>query len=170
MIDCFGSQFARFDERTEALGNVIYLDPALVRFNCAANRLEDRCPASLEKEINKIGGDANSIWESTESWSVPEGTLKTLIEIAASGLAIASESAACVLDFEFALGDGWLPYSVDAQRVDGINEKIMEFGIAGIDSPQIREGTIGSDARFFGAASLPLSDRFPVDRNLMLGT
>jgi hypothetical protein len=37
------------------------------------------------------------------------------------------------------------------------------MNLAGIEAPDIREGTIGPDARVLGAASLPLSERFLVE-------
>ena len=40
--------------------------------------------------------------------------------------------------------------------------------LPGVTLPDLREGTVGSDARALGAASLPLSDRFLVDRDAFL--
>ena len=37
--------------------------------------------------------------------------------------------------------------------------------MTGLEIPEIREGTVGADARALGAASLPLFDRFMVDRS-----
>ena len=59
--------------------------------------------------------------------------------------------------------DGWLPESVRADLVRGTAERLVAMKIAGIDLPTIRAGTIGSDARSLGAASLPLSERFLLD-------
>jgi hypothetical protein len=40
--------------------------------------------------------------------------------------------------------------------------------LPGVETPEVREGSIGEDARSLGAASLPLAERFLVDRNAFL--
>jgi len=49
--------------------------------------------------------------------------------------------------------------------VAGVNAKLQGVVAPGIDLPTARAGTIGSDARALGGASLPLSDRFLIDRH-----
>lgn len=124
--------------------------------------------ASLEKALVAQGGDGSMIWESSKSWSVPADVLEQWIAQAAEGLAYAIISATCLVDVERVVIDGWLPKSVRAEIVRRTAERLDEIHVAGIDLPELHEGTIGSDARSLGAASLPLADRFMVDRRTFL--
>lgn len=124
--------------------------------------------ASLEKALVARGGDGSMIWESSKSWSVPDDVLVPWIADAAEGLAYAIISATCLVDVERAVIDGWLPNDVRAEIVRRTSVRLEEIHVAGIDLPILREGTIGSNARSLGAASLPLADRFMVDRRTFL--
>lgn len=124
--------------------------------------------ASLEQALIAGGGSGEMIWENPKSWSVPQAALGEWLSQAADGLAYAIISCACVIDFECVLIDGWLPDVVRTLIVRETARRLQEIRIAGIDVPEIREGTIGSDARALGAASLPLSNRFLVERNAFL--
>ena len=73
-----------------------------------------------------------------------------------------------MIDFQYVLIDGSMPKDVRADLVERTRAKIDRMPLAGVDIPTIREGTIGSDARSLGAASLPLSERFLVDRKAFL--
>ncbi len=108
------------------------------------------------------------IWENPDDWTVPGDILEDWLDKAANGLAHAIISSACLIDFECALIDGWMPEEVRAELVRRTARRLGEISVAGIDVPEIREGTIGHDARSLGAASLPLSERFLVDRSAFL--
>lgn len=126
--------------------------------------------ATLERALAPHGFDTDTIWGNPTSWSVPEEYLDDWLERAAQGLAFAIASCACVIDFECTFIDGWLPPQIRARIVRRTQVLLDGMSVAGIDIPQIREGTIGIDARALGAASLPLSDRFLVDRSGFLKT
>ncbi|MDE0113852.1 MAG: ROK family protein, partial [Albidovulum sp.] len=155
---------------TGATGNAAALGslPVVVKNNKIQQLIDLASLATLENAISNSGGDGNSIWKSTSFWNIPGNTLNDWLDQAASGLAAASVTAACVLDFECAFVDGWLSSEVKTRLVEFANQKIKTMALAGIDTPQIREGAIGSEARSLGAASLPLSDRFLVDRDSRL--
>ncbi|MCH1467221.1 MAG: sugar kinase, partial [Rhodobacteraceae bacterium] len=74
-------------------------------------------------------------------------------------------AASCIIDFECVMVEGWLPEDIRARIVAGVNAKLQGVVAPGIDLPTARAGTIGSDARALGGASLPLSDRFLIDRH-----
>lgn len=117
----------------------------------------------LERAVVAGGGSPNMIWEDPETWSVPDELLEAWIEKAAQGLAYATASAASLIDFEVAIIDGWLPGAVRADLVKRTQVEIGRLNLSGINPPQLREGSIGVDARSLGAASLPLSERFLLD-------
>lgn len=124
--------------------------------------------ASLERAVIEAGGEAQMIWESPHAWTVPDEIVADWTEKAANGLARAIASACSVIDFAAVVIDGWLPDTVRAELVAATAAALARLGMAGIALPSIDEGTIGSDARSFGAASLPLSERFLLDRNAFL--
>ncbi len=122
----------------------------------------------LEQNMIADGGDADGLWLSCENWDVPSAILEDWLGAAATGLADAIQSAACLIDVECVLLDGWLPSDLRADLVRRVDAQVHAETIAGIEAPVVREGTIGPDARALGAASLPLSERFLVDRNAFL--
>ncbi|KHQ53529.1 putative transcriptional regulator, ROK family protein [Mameliella alba] len=123
---------------------------------------------TLEQLVIGEGGDSRLIWDNPTEWNLPGDVLSTWVEKAAEGLAYATLSASCLIDFECVVIDGWLPDSVRTSLVDHTRRRLNEIRVAGIEVPDLREGSIGRDARALGAASLPLSDKFLVDRNAFL--
>jgi predicted NBD/HSP70 family sugar kinase len=123
---------------------------------------------TLERMVIEAGGTREMIWDDPAHWALPDDVLEAWITGAAEGLAYAILSASCLIDFESVMIDGWLPDAVRADLVSRVAARLDQISIAGIQVPQIREGTIGRDARALGAASLPLSERFLVDRNAFL--
>lgn len=124
--------------------------------------------AELERALNAAGENGTEIWESPKTWSIPDRYVEDWLNAAAEGLAYAIASATCIIDFECVMIDGWLPDQVRSSLVKKVSGYLEENRIPGIDVPDIREGTIGSDARSLGAASLPLSNRFLVDSKAIL--
>lgn len=124
--------------------------------------------AALERAILEAGGNPGMIWESPKAWTVPADLLDEWTEQAANGIAWAIASACNVIAFSSAVIDGWLPDEVRHDLVSRIRVALKEFDLAGITPPSVEEGAIGADARSLGAASLPLSERFLLDRNAFL--
>lgn len=121
--------------------------------------------ASLESAVAARGGNGNLIWESPDEWSIARDVLDLWIGEASEGLAHAIASAACLVDVECAMIDGWMPADIRREIVLATRALLRDIHVAGIDLPDVQEGTIGRDAKSLGAASLPLSERFLVDRN-----
>lgn len=124
--------------------------------------------AELEKALVDQGFNGAEIWENPVSWELPSGVLDPWLDEAAAGLAHAILSSSNLIDFECAMIDGWMPEAIRSDLVCRVSASLAGMKHSGIDLPAIREGTIGSDARALGAASLPLSERFLVDRNALL--
>ncbi|MBT8153658.1 ROK family transcriptional regulator [Epibacterium ulvae] len=124
--------------------------------------------AELEHALNASGQSGADIWTSPNSWDISDRFVEDWTTSAAQGLAKAIASATCVIDFECVMIDGWMPSVVRHSLVRKVAEQLEINRIAGIDVPEMREGTIGSDARALGAASLPLSNRFLVDSKAIL--
>lgn len=126
--------------------------------------------AALERLVTLAGGNPGMIWESSQAWTVPAGLVDEWTEQAANGLAWAIVSACSVIDFSCVVIDGWLPGDVRADLVARTRKAMDRFDLTGLTVPIIDEGTIGSDARSLGAASLPLSERFLLDRHATFRT
>lgn len=124
--------------------------------------------ASLEKELIAVGGNADMIWENPKSWSVQDDIVERWMDEACEGLAYAILSAVCLVDFPLVMIDGWLPDDIRAEIVRRTQDRVTSANLAGVAAPDVRAGTIGSDARSLGAASLPLSERFLVDKDTFL--
>lgn len=122
----------------------------------------------LEKALESKSSNSSMIWEDPESWCVPADLLNPWLEKTSDGIAQAVFSSACLIDFQCVLIDGWLPAAVRKELVRRTRLRLAETHLAGIETPEVREGTVGSDARSLGAASLPLSERFLVDRTAFL--
>lgn len=116
--------------------------------------------AVLERSLNAAGKDAGQLWTNPADWGEPGRELEAWIDLAAAGIAHAIISACAVIDFQLAVIDGWMPVHVRARIVDAVARKMAEADHEGLKLPDVRQGTVGADARAFGAASLPLSERF----------
>ena len=124
--------------------------------------------ASLERYLTDAGANTDQLWESPESWDVPADILSRWLDEVASGLAHAILAAAAVIDFEAVLVDGWLPQTIRATLVERTAAKLAGLDSAGIELPQVRQGTVGHQARSLGAASIALSQRYLIDKNALL--
>jgi predicted NBD/HSP70 family sugar kinase len=116
----------------------------------------------LEARMRADGQESASLWAAPDGWQVAPATLDAWVAEAAHGLAHAIAAAASVVDVEAALIDGWLPASLRATLVRETAASLERINLAGITAPEVREGSVGPDARVLGAASLPLSERFLV--------
>lgn len=121
--------------------------------------------ASLESALAASGDETTMIWDMPESWHIPEEPLDTWLDNAAQGIAQAIVSSICLIDVGHVLIDGWMPESMRAALVKRVQRNVAQISVNGVKKPKVIEGSIGSDARALGAASLPLSKRFLVDRN-----
>lgn len=114
----------------------------------------------LERSLREAGHDTEAVWHAAEDWRVPEDLLALWVETTAGGLAQAIPAALSIIDFEAVLIDGWMPPDLRERIVRATQARLARANMTGLNTPDIREGTVGSDARALGAASLPLSQRF----------
>ena len=124
--------------------------------------------ASLERYLIDAGVNTDQLWESPESWDVPAEILDRWLGEVSFGLSHAILAAAAVIDFEAVLVDGWLPQPIRAALVERTAVKLAAMDSAGIELPQVRQGTVGHQARSLGAASIALSQRYLIDKNTLL--
>lgn len=115
---------------------------------------------TLEKALTARGLPAESLYASSEDWGVDPAFLDDWIEGAAHGLAQAILASASVIDFSAAIIDGWMPEEVRARLVAATTRHLGSLNQAGIEPLEIREGSVGFNARALGAATLPLAEKF----------
>ncbi|SFI42117.1 ROK family transcriptional regulator [Albimonas pacifica] len=87
---------------------------------------------------------------------------------AAPALARAVVSAMAVIDFEAVAIDGVLPPAWRLRLLDATHEAVLRFDRTGLSPAELREGTIGGEARVLGAALLPLQARFSPEPDLLI--
>ena len=121
--------------------------------------------AALEKTLEDNGETSAMIWERPESWELPNVPLEHWLDNAALGISRAIMSSICLIDVKHVLIDGWMPSHMRAELVRRVAQHVEKNSVRGVQTPDVREGSIGMDARALGAASLPLSKRFLVERN-----
>ena len=87
---------------------------------------------------------------------------------AAAAVALAVNSAACLLDLESVIIDGSFSRPLQAALVAALQQALDGYSWEGVTRPVLLPGTIGSDARALGGALLPLHANFSPDRDLFL--
>ncbi len=124
--------------------------------------------AILENALVAKGEESTMVWDTPASWNVPVEALEAWLSEAANGIAHAILSSVCLIDVNHVLVDGWMPVEMRTELVRRIQRDVSTFSAAGIEIPIVSEGSIGLDARVLGAASLPLSERFLIERKSFL--
>jgi predicted NBD/HSP70 family sugar kinase len=137
----------------------------------------DRQPAQLLsvaslfrlEALYAAGGLATDAWHDaraftkrwqplTESWLAESG----------DAIALAINSAACLLDIDAVIVDGSFSREMLAALLEGTAPALDRYSWEGVSRPQVLAGTVGSDARAIGGAMLPLHAAFVPDRELFL--
>ena len=129
-------------------------------------RLFDSASLSVLAGMMEAAGEpSDHLWECPDHWQVSDAVLSAWMDMAAEGLASAILSAATLLELEAVLIDGWMPVSVRAEVTRRTAEALARLDLSGVAPPQVREGTVGAQARSLGAAAIPLSQRYLIDQN-----
>lgn len=129
--------------------------------------LQHASVARLERMIRDEGDAAIARWQGEDRWSTLGAVLDRWIEEASDSLAYAVASVVSVIDFEAVVIDGAFPAEIRRRIVADTAEKFTRLNPSGVAPVEIREGSIGSDARVMGAASLPLLAEYARDRNIL---
>uniref|UniRef100_A4WP29 ROK family protein n=1 Tax=Cereibacter sphaeroides (strain ATCC 17025 / ATH 2.4.3) TaxID=349102 RepID=A4WP29_CERS5 len=117
----------------------------------------------LAEAMEQAGEDPAALWENPDHWEVSAPVLSDWLDGAAAGLASAILSASALVEMETVMIDGWMPPEIRAEMVRRTHAALHRLDLSGIEPPQIREGTVGAQARALGAAAIPLSQRYLVE-------
>jgi predicted NBD/HSP70 family sugar kinase len=90
------------------------------------------------------------------------------LQEAAAAIALAANSAACLLDLDGVIIDGNLARPLLGALLREVDTALSRYDWEGVVRPELMPGTIGSDARAIGGALLPLYANFAPDRDLFL--
>lgn len=116
----------------------------------------------LEKLLVKEGLDPDSLWQDPNLWPVPDSIISAWVDMAADAIAQAIVACLAVIDFKAVVVDGWFPPAIRQRLRMRVLEALEQRDLAGLNMPEIHQGSLGSDARALGAAALPFTDRFLV--------
>ena len=129
-------------------------------------RLFDSASLSvLAGMMQDAGEPSDHLWESPDQWQVSPQVLSAWMDTAAEGLANAILAASALLELEAILIDGWMPVAVRAEITRRTAAAVNRLDLSGVTPPQVREGTVGAQARSLGAAAIALSQRYLLDQN-----
>jgi len=160
-----GSLFQGRTGNAGALGSMAV--PAAGVTNSAQQLIRSASIYVLEKNLAANGINPMLLWESPNDWAAFGQPLDDWIDEAATGLAISALSAVAVLDCEAVIIDGAVPAAVRTRLVAATREKVDSLDRQGLSPFTVVEGTIGSDARVMGGASVPLLSNFAIDRDVL---
>ena len=124
--------------------------------------------STLAAAMDAVGESSAHLWENPDEWHISDEILSAWMDTAAEGLASATLSASTLMELEAVIIDGWMPATVRAQITRRTKAAFHRLDLAGIEPPDIREGTVGAQARSLGAAAIPLSQRYLIDQNAAL--
>ncbi len=121
----------------------------------------------LENRMAAAGIDPKLMWTSPADWSAAAKTVEQWIKPAAQSLAFAAASLASTLDCSAIVIDGAMPRDVRDKLVAETRLALSRVNLDGISAFTIEAGSIGLDARALGAASLPLTANYMIDRDVL---
>ncbi|MDG3575330.1 ROK family protein [Rhizobium sp. YJ-22] len=121
----------------------------------------------LEDMLRADNIDPQPLWYSADEWIDFGAPLERWIQETAAALAQAILSAASIIDFSAAIIDGGFPAWVRQRLVAATIAAAGRMDLQGIPMPELREGTVGAQARAIGGASLPIFARYLIDQNVL---
>ncbi len=121
----------------------------------------------LENQLQAAGLDPMVLARSPEDWGEIGPELNIWLEQTANSLAFAAVATMSVVDFEAIIIDGAMPANVRAELVRKTRLAVASHDLRGLPNFNIEEGSIGSDARAMGAASLSLFANYIIDRDVL---
>ncbi|MDJ0639362.1 MAG: ROK family transcriptional regulator [Paracoccaceae bacterium] len=114
----------------------------------------------LERRLIDAEGDAKRIWEDPDTWIIDDAIIDDWLSDAVPAIAQTIQAANAFFDFPVVIIDGSMPAEVRERIVGRVRGSLEDLNFSGLTMPRVVNGSIGTDARPLGGASLPLSKRF----------
>jgi predicted NBD/HSP70 family sugar kinase len=121
----------------------------------------------LERMLRERNIDPQPLWYSADQWIDFGEPLSAWIDASAKALAQAIVAAASIIDFGAAIIDGGFPGWVRERLVGATIVEAERLDLQGVVMPDIIEGSVGSQARAIGGASLPIFARYLTDQSVL---
>lgn len=121
----------------------------------------------LEHQIKAAGLDPTEVMPTPETWGDIRPVLDRWLEKSGESLAFACAATMSIIDFEAIIIDGAMPENVRATLVEKTREALKHYDLRGIPAFTIEAGSLGSDARAMGGASLSLFANYMTDRDVL---
>jgi predicted NBD/HSP70 family sugar kinase len=123
---------------------------------------------NLELTFQEAGLDVTAVADARALQAPWLEHTETWMQAAALAIALAINSAACLLDLQSVIIDGSYSRELQAALRDTLAQAMDRYSWEGVTRPTLLTGTIGADARALGGALLPLHANFSPDRDLFL--
>jgi predicted NBD/HSP70 family sugar kinase len=123
---------------------------------------------TLERRYAEAGLDTSASSDARALEEPWQPYTRRWIEEAAVSIALAINSACCMLDLEGVIIDGSIDRALLAALLRTTDAALERYSWQGVLRPQMLHGTIGTDARALGGALMPLHANFAPDRELFL--
>lgn len=128
--------------------------------------VRDTSKINLQRLLEKAGMDTSVIWDTEQDWSGLGEPLQQWIEQLSQNLAYAIVSAISVLDFPAIVIDGDIPDDIRQTITHKVQEALEKIDKQGLSPVTVVSGTLGSNARILGGASLPILANFTRNRDV----
>ena len=121
----------------------------------------------LENQMKAAGLDPTQLTPSPDEWGDVGPELEIWLDNTAKSLATACVATMSIIDFEAIVIDGAMPSHVREELVARTCAALANHDLRGLPKFVIETGSIGSDARAMGAASLSLFANYIIDRDVL---
>ena len=130
--------------------------------------LSDASLFKLEQLFGTAGLDETASFDGRALQAPWVTHTRAWLDDAARAIALAVNSATCLLDLDEVIIDGSCDRALLETLLAEVETSLGYYNWEGVTRPKILAGTIGSDARAIGGALLPLYANFAPDRDLFL--
>lgn len=130
--------------------------------------LSDASLFNLEQLFSAAGLDATASFDERALQAPWVTHTMAWLDDAARAIALAINSATCLLDLDGVIIDGSCDRTLLEKLLAEVETSLGYYSWEGVTRPVVLAGTIGSDARAIGGALLPLYANFAPDRDLFL--
>lgn len=121
----------------------------------------------LENRMAEAGLDRSRLSADPADWGDFGALLDDWLDETALGLAHGAATVMAVIDCDAIIIDGAMPAAVRASLVERSRKALAQIDTRGLPPFPIEEGSIGSDARAMGGASLSLFANYMIDRDIL---
>jgi predicted NBD/HSP70 family sugar kinase len=125
---------------------------------------------NLEQMYGQAGLDLDAVADARALEPPWRAITDRWLDEAGAAIAQAVNTSACLLDLDDTIVDGSFSRELLGALLQRTERALDRYNWEGVARPQLRGGTIGSDARALGGALLPLYANFAPDRELFLKT